>query len=53
MDHLAFGVGNVRDALEKIVSHGIEVAVSPSEARGLTEVYVKDPDGIWIELLNW
>ena len=52
LDHLAFGVGNVRVALEMIVSHGIEVAVSPSEARGLTEVYVKDPDGVWIELLN-
>jgi len=53
LDHLAFGVGDVAAALEKLVSKGVEVAVSPSKARGVTEVYVKDPDGIWIELLNW
>jgi len=53
LDHLAFGVGNVEAALEMLVSKGVEVAVSPSKAKGVTEVYVKDPDGIWIELLNW
>ena len=53
LDHLAFGVGDVHAALEKLVSKGVEVAVSPSKAKGVTEVYVKDPDGIWIELLNW
>ena len=53
MDHLAFGVGNVKAALKKLISEGVEVAVSPSEAKDVTEVYVKDPDGIWIELLNW
>jgi lactoylglutathione lyase len=53
LDHLAFGVGNVKVALEKLLSKGVEVAVSPTQAKGVTEVYVKDPDGIWIELLNW
>jgi lactoylglutathione lyase len=53
MDHLAFGVGNVRAALKRLISKGVEVAVSLSQAKGITEVYVKDPDGIWIELLNW
>jgi len=53
LDHLAFGVGNVEAALERLVSKGVEVAVSLSKAKGVTEVYVKDPDGIWIELLNW
>jgi lactoylglutathione lyase len=53
LDHLAFGVGNVKAALETLVAKEVEIAVSPSEARGVTEVYVKDPDGIWIELLNW
>jgi len=52
LDHLAFSVGDVAAALEKLVSKGVEVAVSPSKAKGVTEVYVKDPDGIWIELLN-
>ena len=53
LDHLAFGVGNVTTALEQLISKEIEVAVSPSKAKGITEVYVKDPDGIWIELLDW
>jgi len=52
LDHLAFGVGNVKAALEKLVSRGVRVAVSPSQAKGETEVYVIDPDGIWIELLD-
>jgi catechol 2,3-dioxygenase-like lactoylglutathione lyase family enzyme len=53
LDHLAFGVGNVKTALQKMTAKGVGVVVSPSEAKGVTEVYVKDPDGIWIELLNW
>ena len=53
LDHIAFGVGNVKATLEKLVAKGVHVAVSLSEAKGVTEVYVKDPDGIWLELLNW
>jgi catechol 2,3-dioxygenase-like lactoylglutathione lyase family enzyme len=50
LDHLAFSVRNVRHAYEELVKKGADVAVKPSEAKG-TEVYIKDPDGIWIELL--
>ena len=53
VDHIAFGVGDVKAAFEKLVSRGVEAAVSPSNAKGITEVYVKDLDDIWIELLNW
>jgi len=53
LDHLAFGVGNVKATLAKLISKGVDVAVSASQAKGVTEVYVKDPDGIWLELLNW
>jgi len=53
LDHLAFGVGNVKAALNKLIAKGVEVAVSLSQAKGVTEVYIKDPDGIWVELLNW
>jgi lactoylglutathione lyase len=53
LDHLAFGVGNVKAVLARLISKGVEVAVSLSEAKGVTEVYVKDPDGIWLELLDW
>jgi lactoylglutathione lyase len=51
MDHLAFVVPDVRRAYRELVRKGVEVAVSPADSEG-TEVYVKDPDGIWIELLQ-
>ena len=51
MDHLAFKVKDVKKAYEQLLAKGAKPAVSPDEAEG-TEVYVKDPDGIWIELLG-
>lgn len=50
MDHLAFLVGDVRKAYRSLLRHGAKSAVGPEHSQG-TEVYVKDPDGIWIELL--
>lgn len=50
MDHLAFVVDDVRAAYRTLLRHGASPAVSPKQSAG-TEVYVKDPDGIWIELL--
>lgn len=51
MDHLAFLVGDVRKAYRDLLRKGATSAVSPEQSEG-TEVYVKDPDGIWIELLR-
>ena len=51
MDHLAFIVDDVREAYKSFVRRGVKVAVDPERSEG-TEVYVKDPDGIWIELLG-
>ena len=51
LDHLAFVVSDVKKAFKELVRKGAKVAVSPSESKG-TEVYVRDPDGIWIELLK-
>lgn len=51
MDHLAFLVQDVRKAYRELVRKGVEVAVDPGHAKD-TEVYVKDPNGIWIELLQ-
>ena len=50
LDHLSFVVDNVQTAYKSLVRKGIKVAVDPEHSKG-TEVYVKDPDGIWIELL--
>ena len=51
MDHLAFVVDDVRAAYRELVRKGAKPAVDPTHSEG-TEVYVKDPDGIWIELLH-
>ena len=51
LDHLAFRVEDVGAALEELEGRGVEVVVGPDEAED-TEVYVVDPDGIWIELLS-
>jgi len=51
LDHIAFKVKNVRKAYEQLISRGATPALLPKESKG-TEVYVKDPDGIWIELLG-
>lgn len=51
MDHLAFVVDDVRAAYRELLRKGAKPAVPPEESEG-TEVYVKDPDGIWIELLT-
>ncbi len=51
MDHLAFVVEDVKKAFKEFVAKGAGVAVDPAHSKG-TEVYIKDPDGIWIELLQ-
>lgn len=51
LDHLAFRVKDVKKAYGLLLSKGATAAVTPSQSKG-TEVYVKDPDGIWIELLG-
>jgi lactoylglutathione lyase len=51
MDHLAFVVKDIDKACRELLAKGATSAVSHLESKG-TEVYVKDPDGIWIELLQ-
>lgn len=51
LDHLAFRVKDVARAYSFLISNGASPAVPPEVSEG-TEVYVKDPDGIWIELLG-
>jgi len=50
LDHLAFVVDDVKAAFKVVTRAGAKVAVDPDHSEG-TEVYVKDPDGVWIELL--
>ena len=51
IDHLAFVVSDVEKAYAELLRKGAKPAVPPASSKG-TEVYVKDPDGIWLELLG-
>ncbi len=51
MDHLAFVVEDVKKVFKEFVKKGAGVAVDDAHSKG-TEVYIKDPDGVWIELLQ-
>lgn len=50
LDHIAFLVDDVEKAHRDLLRKGARPAVPPGRSKG-TEVYVRDPDGIWIELL--
>ncbi len=53
LDHLAFVVDDVEKAYKDLLQKGAKPVVSPAKAKAdKVEVYVKDPDGIWIELLQ-
>ncbi len=53
LDHVAFVVDDVEKAYKDLLKKGAKSVVSPAKAKAdKVEVYVKDPDGIWIELLQ-
>jgi lactoylglutathione lyase len=52
LDHLAFRVEDVRAAVEGLRRSGFEVLVEPYSIGEWSEAYVRDPNGIWIELLE-
>ena len=55
LDHLAFDVDNLDRAVADLVSKGVEVVIRPGEIGGWygwREAFAKDPNGIWIELLQ-
>lgn len=51
LDHLAFIVDDVQKAYRWLLRKGAKAAILPDKSEG-TEVYVKDSDGVWIELLQ-
>jgi catechol 2,3-dioxygenase-like lactoylglutathione lyase family enzyme len=55
LDHLAFDVEDLLGAIEELKKLGVEVVVEPysiGSEIGWKEAFVKDPNGIWIELLE-
>jgi lactoylglutathione lyase len=50
LDHLAFLCEDVRKSYEKALAGGATSAVEPWDEGGSTLAFVRDPDGVWIEL---
>lgn len=52
LDHLAFWCENVRDSYGKVLAGGGVSAIEPWDEGTETLTFVKDPDGVWIELIG-
>ncbi len=55
LDHIAFDVHDLTATVEELKRKSVEVLVEPGAIGGVIgwkEAYVKDPNGIWIELLE-
>ena len=50
LDHLAFSCDNVRRSYKKALAGGATAAVEPWDEGASTLAFVRDPDGVWIEL---
>jgi len=50
LDHLAFRCEDVRKDYEKALAGGATSAIEPWNEGGTTLAFVRDPDGVWIEL---
>jgi lactoylglutathione lyase len=50
LDHLAFSCDDVRKCYKKALEGGATSAVVPWDEGSSTLAFVRDPDGIWIEL---
>ena len=52
LDHLAFECEDLTEAIVELQRRGFEVVFRLKEIGGWNEAFVKDPNGIWIELLQ-
>jgi len=52
LDHLAFWERDVDGKYEQVLANGGAEAIEPFSEGGYRLAFVKDPDGIWIELLG-
>lgn len=53
LDHIALGVEDVEAEVEELRENGVEIAMEPFSLKGSKSkiAFIKDPDGIWIELV--
>lgn len=53
LDHLAFVVSDVNDAVETVDHSGLERAPEDLVETGVRTAFVRDPDGISVELIEY
>jgi lactoylglutathione lyase len=52
LDHIGLYVSNVRGQYERLIRLGCEPAVQPFNQGSWALAFVKDPNGIWLELIG-
>jgi lactoylglutathione lyase len=52
LDHLAFLVEDARKELKRLRALGVEIVKEPYESSNHVVFFVKDPDGIWLEIFS-
>lgn len=52
LDHIAFGVQNLSQSIERMKAMKVEVAKEPYSLGTSRIAFVKDPNGIWLELIE-
>jgi lactoylglutathione lyase len=52
LDHLAFWERDVDAKYAEVLQHGATKAVEPFSEGGYRLAFVRDPDGIWLELIG-
>jgi lactoylglutathione lyase len=52
LDHIAFGVKDLRKTVEAMRAEGVEIAKEPYSLGSTQIAFIKDPNGIWLELIE-
>ena len=54
LDHIAFGVPDMNEAINRFRELKVEIAMDPYTLKGSTTriAFIKDPNGIWLEIIE-
>ena len=52
LDHIAFGVNDLRTTIEAMRAKGVDIAKEPYSLGSSQIAFIKDPNGIWLELIE-
>lgn len=52
LDHIAFGAKNLKATVDALRAQGVEIAKEPYSLGTSLIAFVKDPNGIWLELIE-